>query len=108
MKVSAKDIFKAINAADIKLRYGIFAGILLVVAALDYFLAVQFQMKSLASLRADVKTVAADIERVKGDMGRIDKTKEGLKAPVSNPRPSCPRSVRCRRYRPFLDRKSVV
>ena len=79
MKINVQDIMRAVNAADIRVRYGIFAGILLAVAALDYFLVLEFQLRSLEHLGEGIKTTSADIERVNGDLRRIDQIREGLK-----------------------------
>ena len=76
--ISVQNIVRMVNAADIRVRYGIFAGILLAVFALDYFLVLNFQVRSLARTKGEIKTVSVDIDRVGNDMQRIDQIKQGL------------------------------
>ncbi|MBI3314965.1 MAG: type 4a pilus biogenesis protein PilO [Candidatus Omnitrophica bacterium] len=78
MKISVQDIMRSINRADIKVRYGIFAGILLAAFALDYFLLMGPQIRSLKGLAEAAKTASADIQRVSHDLQRIQQIKDGL------------------------------
>lgn len=78
MKISIQNIMRGINGADIKVRYGILFGILLAVFALDYFLIMTPQMRSLKGLGEAAETTSADIERVSNDLQRIQQIKDGL------------------------------
>ncbi len=78
MKISIQNVMRGINRADIKVRYGIFAGILLAAFALDYFLLMGPQIRSLKGLEEAVKTASADVERVSNDLQRTRQLKDGL------------------------------
>ena len=76
--ISIQSIMRMVNAADIKVRYGIFAGALLAVCAVDYFLILSFQLRSLAGSQEEIKTTSADVDRVSNDLQRIEQIKQGL------------------------------
>ncbi len=78
MKINVQDIIRRINRADIKVRYGIFAGILLAAFALDCFLLMGPQIRSLKGLGEAIKTTSADVQRVSNDLQRIQQIKDGL------------------------------
>ena len=78
MKISIQDIMHSINRADIKVRYGILGGILLAAFALDYFLLMGPQIRSLKRLGEAAKTASADVQRVSNDLQRIQQIKDGL------------------------------
>ncbi|HLD88248.1 MAG TPA: type 4a pilus biogenesis protein PilO [Candidatus Omnitrophota bacterium] len=78
MKINIQNIMRGINGADIKVRYGIFFGILLAVFALDYFLIMAPQIRSLKGLGEAAKTTSADVQRVNNDLQRIRQIKDGL------------------------------
>ena len=78
MKISIQGIVHGINRADIKVRYGIFAGILLAAFALDYFLLMAPQIRSLKGLGEAARTTSADVQRVSNDIQRIQQIKDGL------------------------------
>ena len=78
MKINAQNIIRGINGADIRVRYGIFAGILLAAFALDYFLLMGPQIRSLKGLGKATKTTSADVQRVSNDLQRIQQIKDGL------------------------------
>jgi len=78
MKINVQNVMRGINGADIKVRYGIFAGILLAAFALDYFLLMGPQIRSLKGLGEAAKTTSADVQRVSNDLQRIQQIKDGL------------------------------
>ncbi len=78
MKFDIGPHLEKLNGLDIKARYGIFAGILIVLVLADYFLIINMQRSGINSLEADTKTLVADIERVQADKQRIHQIRENL------------------------------
>lgn len=78
MKIDFNQIIEKFNQLDSKVRYAIFAGILLAIFLFDFFTIMGFQWSLLQKIDNENQTLSQDIERLKVDLQRIDKIKLGL------------------------------
>ncbi len=77
-KVSIEDIIGRFNALDIKIRLGVFAGVLLLIVAIDYFAIMQFEIKTLSGMTAGIKKADDDIAKLEADQARLGSIKSSL------------------------------
>lgn len=66
------------NSLDLKLRVAVFAVVLLVILALDYFLLLGPQLGVIGKVSGQIKTTSEETQRVKADMQRINDIKKGV------------------------------
>ncbi len=78
MNVHIQSILERLNRLDIKMRYAIFAVVVLLIGSIDYFLLLRLQFNALNKMDSEFKTLSADTTRVKGDVQRIEDIKKGV------------------------------
>ncbi len=78
MKFDFGKILELFNKLDVKFRYGIFIGILLLFFIVDFFTVIAFQWNSIKSMENDHQALQQNIERLKNDMLRVNQYKENL------------------------------
>lgn len=74
-------IIEGYNGLEVKFRYGIFGGLLLMVFALDYFSVMAFQLDYLKKSDEEIKTLVQEIGQVKADKLFIAQMKKSLDVP---------------------------
>ncbi len=78
MKIDFGQIVEKFNQLDIKIRYGIFVGVLLAIVVLDIFTIMGFQWLSLQKIDSENLTLQQNIERLKMELQSINQIKAGL------------------------------
>ncbi len=78
MKIDFHQIIERFDQLDIKIRYTVFGGVLLLVFTLDYFTVLGFQWNTLSKMDSENQTRGKDIDRLKADLQRLSQMREGL------------------------------
>jgi Tfp pilus assembly protein PilO len=78
MKIDFSYFIEKYNQMDVKIRYLIFGGILLLILLLDIFTFLGWQGMFLKQIDLDNQTIKQDIQSLKTDLQRIDQIKAGL------------------------------
>lgn len=78
MKLDLNQILEKLNSLPLNVRYGIFAGVLLLLVAADYFLLMRPQLAGMKSVHAETLKTQGDTARVKSEMERINAIRSGL------------------------------
>lgn len=78
-KITVEDIVSRFNALDIKIRLGIFFGLIGLVGLIDYFAIMQFEIKALSSMDTSIKKQREDIEKLKADQARLGQMQVSLR-----------------------------
>ena len=78
MKINFFPIIEKFNQLEIRLRYAAFAGVLLVIFALDLFTVLRFQWVSLQRIGHDNQALHEGIDHLKEELQKIDQMKSGL------------------------------
>ena len=78
-KVTVEDMIGRFNGLDIKIRLGVFIGILMVVFAIDYFAIMQFELKTLSSLNKGIQKSKDDLTKLEADQAHLGQMQNSLK-----------------------------
>ena len=78
MKFDFGQFIEIFNKLDVKFRYGIFFGVLLLIFILDFFTLMALQCSAIGKMDNDHKYLQQNIERLKSDLQRVNQMKEGL------------------------------
>lgn len=78
MKIDFRQVTEFLNKLDIKFRYAIFLGVLLLILFIDFFTLMNLQWGAIEKMGNDNQTLQQNIERLKSDMQRINQMKDGL------------------------------
>lgn len=78
MKFDFSQIIDKFNQLDIKIRYAIFAGLLVLIFVLDFFTILGLQLGGLHKVDEDNLTMKQNIERLKADSQRVNQMKASL------------------------------
>ncbi|MBI3601707.1 MAG: type 4a pilus biogenesis protein PilO [Candidatus Omnitrophica bacterium] len=78
MKIDFHQLIERFNQLDIKIRYTVFGGVLLLVFLSDYSTVLRFQWNTLSKMDSKNQTMSKDIKRLKDDLQRINQMKERL------------------------------
>jgi len=78
MKLNLATMISQFNQLELKVRLSVFAGVLLMLVLADVFTVLGFQWGALQKIGQDNQTLHDDIERLKGDLLRIDQMRSGL------------------------------
>lgn len=78
MKIDFNTLIEKFNQLDIKLRYGVFGVILLLIFLLDSVTIMGFQYHSLQKMEDANQTLKADMAKLKADLQRRDQMNKGL------------------------------
>jgi Tfp pilus assembly protein PilO len=80
MKINPQILIERFNGLDLKIRYAVFAAVLVFIAGLDYLLIMRVQLDGLNKIGAEIKTLSNDTARIKVDRQRINDIKNGLES----------------------------
>ena len=78
MKFDFGQIIEMFNKLDVKIRYGVFVGILLLIFFLDFFTIMAFQWGSIRNMENEQKSLKQNIERLQSDLLRVNQFKNNL------------------------------
>lgn len=78
MNPQVQAILDKLRAQDEKIRYAIFAVVLLFIFAVDFFGIVNFQLGSIKSMQEEIKKIRDDSTRVTADIQRVQNVQKSL------------------------------
>lgn len=77
-KITVEEVIGRFNGLDSKIRLGIFSVLLILLAAVDYFAVMQFELKALSSTSGQITKHNEDIIKLQADQARLGQIKSSL------------------------------